>query len=562
MKMFIKKLASLLFYCFLISGCAASVQEKAPDYATPAINPVNPGPAFETPKETAVAMQKGPDLTEKGYSKIQGRAVEDPKELLDSSMHFFREAQEKWKQGGSEEALDLLDKAYIAAAKVDTGGDKGLEKKKEDMRLMISKKIQEINASKCKTINGSNCAIPITMNEDVQREINLLLGPQRKWFIRAYKRSGKFREEIVKACKEAGLPEELSWLPLIESGFNARAVSRAHAAGLWQLIPSTGTKFGLKRDEWIDERMDPEKSTQAAITYLKSLHDMFGDWTTALAAYNCGEGTVAKTIREQKISYLDNFWDLYKRLPKESASFVPRFLAVLELVKHPEKYNLDLNEPDEPLPTEEVLLDKQVHLKSLAEKLGVYYKELVELNPELRRDVTPDTTFKLKVPYGKADELLAEISDIQRWSPPPDPPRPSHAKKTKGRRLERGRKGEKKAGAGLKVYYASSKYKKNKAAAVKHERRREAAVVRKHMQRRGHKAGTAVVERVHHEGVKSLKEAKVVKREKISARGNRQDKGHAQGYRHVYKNPRGDRNEKKSSHALDNKGRHATKKDS
>ena len=114
-------------------------------------------------------------------------------------------------------------------------------------------------------------------------------------------------------------------------------LSPARALGLWQFIPSTGYKFGLKRDNYIDERMNPEKSTQAAIAYLKALHQIFGDWTTVLAAYNWGERRVLKAIRSQNINYLDNFWDLYERIPRETARYVPRFLATLYILKHQPK---------------------------------------------------------------------------------------------------------------------------------------------------------------------------------------------------------------------------------
>ncbi|MBS1237676.1 MAG: Lytic transglycosylase catalytic, partial [Deltaproteobacteria bacterium] len=119
---------------------------------------------------------------------------------------------------------------------------------------------------------------------------------ERNFFINSYKRSGRHIAKIVKELNEAGLPEELAWLPLVESGFNERALSPARALGLWQFIASTGYKFGLKRDDWIDERLDPEKSTQAAIAYLRELHLMFGDWTTVLAAYNSGEGNVLPSV--------------------------------------------------------------------------------------------------------------------------------------------------------------------------------------------------------------------------------------------------------------------------
>ena len=232
------------------------------------------------------------------------------------------------------------------------------------------------------------------------------------------RRSGKYRPEIVRQLKAAGLPEELSWLPLIESGFKIRALSRARALGLWQFIASTGYKFGLKRDNWIDERMDPVKSTKAAIAYMKELHQIFGDWTTVLAAYNCGEGTVLKRIKTQRINYLDNFWDLYEKLPRETAFYVPKFIALLEILKDPQSHGFDLPPVDEEIPQEEITINKQVHLKTIAKTLEVDYRTLVDMNAELRLNVTPKSAYSLKVPAGKGEILLAKIDDLPVYRPP------------------------------------------------------------------------------------------------------------------------------------------------
>jgi len=345
-------------------------------------------------------------------------AEEKDQAMLDSALDYCNASQEYWSEGNFEQAIATLDQAYTNVLKVNTHNNFELIQQKEDLRFTISKRILEIYASRYTAVNGNHNEIPMTMNKYVEREIKRFQGPERKFFIASYRRSGKYMDQIRKDLKEAGLPDDLAWLPLIESGFKVKALSRARALGLWQFIPSTGYKFGLKRDTWIDERLDPQKATTAAIAYLKELHQIFGDWTTVLAGYNCGEGTVLKRIRNQKINYLDNFWDLYQQLPQETAQYVPRFLATLHILKDPEKYGFTLDELDDPLSFEEVEIEKPVQLKAVAEKLNVSFKELSELNPELRRYVTPPTLYSLKVPGGMGEGLLASIDDIPKWIPP------------------------------------------------------------------------------------------------------------------------------------------------
>jgi membrane-bound lytic murein transglycosylase D len=339
--------------------------------------------------------------------------------LMDEALDLCQVSQDFWQNGELENALEALDQAYALILSADTSDHTKLIQQKEDLRFMISKRILEIYASRNIVVNGSYNAIPRIMNKHVQAEINRFIkGGEKKFFIEAYKRSGKYRPHIVAALKEAGLPEELSWLPLIESGFKVKALSRSRALGLWQFIPSTGYKFGLKRDKLIDERMDPMKSTRAAIDYLKELHAIFGDWTTVLAAYNCGEGRVLNVIRRQNVNYLDNFWDLYERLPRETARYVPRFLATLHILDQPEMYGLNLTEVDMPLQHETVTISKQVHLKDVARSIGVEEKALSELNPELRYKISPKDSYPLKVPAYKSDVLLAQLDQIRVSSPP------------------------------------------------------------------------------------------------------------------------------------------------
>jgi membrane-bound lytic murein transglycosylase D len=339
--------------------------------------------------------------------------------LLDEALDLCQVSQDFWQNGELENALDALDQAYALILSVETSDHPKLIQQKEDLRFMISKRILEIYASRNIVVNGNHKAIPRVMNKHVQAEIDLFTkGGERNFFIEAYQRSGRYRQHIVAALRQAGLPEELSWLPLIESGFKVKALSRSRALGLWQFIPSTGYKFGLKRDKFIDERMDPMKSTRAAIDYLRELHAIFGDWTTVLAAYNCGEGKVLNVIRHQNVNYLDNFWDLYERLPRETARYVPRFLATLHILDQPARYGLNLTNVDLPSQYETIPISKQAHLKDLASAIGVEENTLGELNPELRYKITPGNSYPLKVPPQKSTFLLAQLDNIPVSSPP------------------------------------------------------------------------------------------------------------------------------------------------
>jgi len=339
-------------------------------------------------------------------------------EILDSALEFCQVSYDFWQQGDLPNAIDALDQAYSLILKVNNEDSPEILQQRDDLRYTISKRIMEVYSSRFTVVNGHNKVIPLVINRHVERALAMFRGRDRKFFLDAYRRSGRYRPAIIRALKEAGLPEELSWLPLIESGFKIRALSRSRALGLWQFIASTGYKFGLKRDRWIDERMDPEKSTIAAIEYLKELHKIFGDWTTALAAYNCGEGTVLRCIRTQRISYLDNFWDLYEKLPIETAFYVPKFLAVLHILNDPEAHGFSLPPVEEEIETEDITIDKQVHLKTVSKHLEVSYRLLKDLNPELRYNYTPNRAYVLKVPKGKGVVLLSKLGDIPVWRPP------------------------------------------------------------------------------------------------------------------------------------------------
>jgi membrane-bound lytic murein transglycosylase D len=341
---------------------------------------------------------------------------EDKQDMMEKALDLLEVADKLWEKGDVENTLNTLDEAY--ALLLAANGDAAISQEKDDLRLLISKRIMAVYSSKKTILNGKNSEIPLVMNADVEKEINSFQGVERDNFIAAYQRSGMYRPTIVRALKKAGIPEEFFWLPLVESWFKINAYSRARALGLWQFIPSTGYKFGLNRDEWIDERMDVQKSTQAAIAYLKELHNMFGDWLTVLASYNCGEGRVLRVISRQNINYLDGFWDLYRQLPNETARYVPRFLATLHIVKDPKKYGFDLSTTEKQITTETVKVNKIMKLKDIAEKIEVSEEVLNLINPELRYKMTPNQEYDLKLPKESIEKFKLVANEIPQSEKP------------------------------------------------------------------------------------------------------------------------------------------------
>lgn len=330
---------------------------------------------------------------------------------------LYENAMRCWDEGDSDAALAALDNAYAALARIVVDNESPRSEEKSQLRLMIAQRIQEIYASFA-SIGESSRSIALEENQHVLAEIKRFQTVERTYFLESYARSGLYREMMARKMKEAGLPEELSWLPLIESGFKIRAYSSARALGLWQFISSTGHRYGLKKDRWIDERMDPEKASDAAVQYFKELHSYFGDWTTALAAYNCGEFRIQRLIRNQKINYFDNFWDLYVMLPRETARFVPRFIATLLIVNNPQKYGMDLPEKLLPIGYETVRSAYPFKLEQLNEKLSLPSGTLSDLNPELRHKSTPDRPYDLKVPVGSARNVEMALASLSKWIPP------------------------------------------------------------------------------------------------------------------------------------------------
>ncbi len=210
-------------------------------------------------------------------------------------------------------------------------------------------------------------------------------------------RSARFRRMAERVFKEEGVPTDLVWLAQVESGWNPYAQSWAGARGIWQFISSTGSRFGLAQNYWIDERSNPEKSTRAAAKYLKWLATRYnGDWMLALAAYNTGEGNIDSAIAR---THSRDFWQIHRSgtIAQETRNYVPAILAVVTIAKNPEKYGFELPEAY-PYKYETRTIAAQTDLRALGKKLNLSYGTLMEMNPELQRGMTPPGKHVIRIP--------------------------------------------------------------------------------------------------------------------------------------------------------------------
>jgi membrane-bound lytic murein transglycosylase D len=254
--------------------------------------------------------------------------------------------------------------------------------------------------------------IPIPQNPRVLSAVELLQGRLRDYVQQSLTRGAKYLPMIQNVFRAEGLPLDLAFIPIIESGFKTNALSRAKAKGPWQFMVPTAKDHGLKTNWYIDERSDIEKSTQAAAKYLKMLSKMFdGDWHMVLAAYNGGQGRVLRAAQKGKT---EDFWQLSattKFLPRETREYVPLILAAMIVGRNPAQYGFELPAA-EPISVEKVPIDKAIDLRRVAEWTGTSVDEIQALNPELRRWTTPlrHPNYELKVPAGTADIFREKLA--------------------------------------------------------------------------------------------------------------------------------------------------------
>ena len=238
----------------------------------------------------------------------------------------------------------------------------------------------------------------------IQQYINYYRGRGRSTMEVGLYRSGMFMSMARRIFREEGIPENVAWLGQVESAWKPTAMSWAAASGLWQFIPGTGARFGLRRTAHVDERNSFDEATRASARYLKFLFNRYGNWELAMAAYNCGEGNVDRAIRRAGVA---NFWAAYPYLPRETRNYVPNILAVVLVANNPGQYGFGHVRPAPPLRYDRIRVPASTNLNILAQAADTSVQYIRYLNPHFRSNVTPPEPYIVNVPAGKANEVVA-----------------------------------------------------------------------------------------------------------------------------------------------------------
>ena len=451
--------SSILTLC----GCAHKPVSLLPPSSAPSLAAVAAAQAGAQAGSQAraqsqeVSQDKAP-TPQQDASKASPTAVADPvADLVARAEKEYQAGLESYRAGQSEEAKHHFDKALNALldSSFDVRSDQRLEaeferivtgvndlypggtsaepvqaEQEEPQQKSEPAPIDEtsgvVPAADASTlakaeaeVKNTHSDLPLMMTDQVAGYIAYFSGRGHETFVRALARSGRYRDMMLPILKQEGVPQDLIYLAQAESGFHPLAVSRAGARGIWQFMGERGRGYGLYRNQWVDDRQDPEKSTRAAARHLKDLYNQFGDWYLAMAAYNSGPGTVQAAVK--RTGYAD-FWELYRRnvLPKETRNYVPIILAVTLMAKNPSQYGLDSVAMEGPTEFDSVTIDYPVDLRLVADCVNATADELQDLNPSLLRVTTPRTgSFELHLPAGTRDQYETAISaipaDMRLW---------------------------------------------------------------------------------------------------------------------------------------------------
>jgi membrane-bound lytic murein transglycosylase D len=280
-------------------------------------------------------------------------------------------------------------------------------------KLVLTEREKEVSSEDLATLEQSqkNVNFTFTLNPLIQQFINYYQGRNRSTMENGLRRSGQYMKLARKIFAEEGVPLDITWLGQVESAWKPKAVSWASASGLWQFVPSTGRRFNLKQNAYIDERNSYEQATRASARYLKWLSQRYnGNWELAIGAYNTGEGNIDRAIARAGTA---NFWTIYPYIAQETRNYVPNILAVILIAKNPEKYGFKGIKPDAAMSYDVVQVPTATSLQLVADATDSNVDYIRSLNPELKRDITPrGDAYNVRIPAGRAKQFAALIQKI------------------------------------------------------------------------------------------------------------------------------------------------------
>jgi membrane-bound lytic murein transglycosylase D len=419
----------------LLAGCDPS----QPKGKTPAVQPQATAPAVEQPapkptaQETQARIQQQKvqqliDQVEKAYAAgdadyRKGRLPEAKAEfdhavdlMLSSGIDIKSNPQ---LQDEFDHVVDQVNALEMEALKVGNGFVPKQEPTPADVAEDVTFEVDPNIVAKAKAdLATTKSDLPLMVNDYVAAYINFFANTQKghNTLLHSFQRGGRYRTMIQRVMADEGVPQDLIYLAVAESGFNPRAVNgKSGAGGMWQFMPYGN--YGLKRNAYVDERFDPEKSTRAYARYMKFIYGQLGDWYLSMAGYDWGAGNIQRAV--QKTGYAD-FWELYRRnnLPGETKNYVPEILAAIIIANHPKQYGFEEITLDPPVITDTTTINYSIDLRLAADLVGAPIDELQALNPSMLRMVTPpDAPFDLHLPAGTATlfgQRVAAIPESRR----------------------------------------------------------------------------------------------------------------------------------------------------
>lgn len=353
------------------------------------------GPALEAAREAAAAGD------EDGFFSCEAAIVEDVGQAIASGP-----ADPDLPQVIAEIWQELDDLTATLYAEEEPPGEEELAQVPEEVPPANPEQVEQA----AREAQELSFDLPVKVTPEVASLIDFYTGTYRDRLVAALERAARLLPLIRSELQKLGLPQDLAYLPLVESAFQTRARSRAKAMGLWQFMVGTARLYQLRCDPLVDERLDPYRSTRAALAHLADLYATFGDWELALAAYNSGPGRVEKALRRAKGA--KDFWNIRKFLPRETRNYVPAFWAALIVVKQRDRFGLPTF-PEQPWCRELVPVEGALDLEVLAEKGQWDLETLRELNPALTRGITPPAgVYEVAVPCGLGEQARGVIASI------------------------------------------------------------------------------------------------------------------------------------------------------